>query len=643
MDKLAWVTLPLLLALAALALAWARGRLPSRLALNVASSLLLLVYLGVTAGLGIFWVANQHLPVFDWHYLFGYATVLLVLLHLGFNFRMVWNYLAGRRRPRRAQATDGAPDAARRRVLTTALAVAAGLGAGYFLGLRHGRTELRIDGGPAAGSRAAGAGPRAVVEQFHAFTAHTRGGLLRRSPSAGWGGRPEPFKAYPDVARRALPSPALAPGDGVQLATLGALLWHAAGVSDRQGVIPFRTSPSSGALFATELYLLVREVPDVAPGTWHYDADGHTLARLQAQQPDAGLFEGTDLLPGAVAWLVATAVFARTERKYGDRAYRYVLADLGHTLENVRAIAPALGMRAHFARRFDESPVARALALDEREEGVLALVALHGAQVGARRPTLLHSLPDWRPSPDWHPAPQVEAAGLTEAVHRATSLRAVPGSPGLPDGPAGGVVAATAGGRGDGEALALPEPFVPARSVASVIARRRSVRRYGSRPLGVRALATVLDAMLRRPAPTFSAALRLYVLTPAVDDLPAAAWRYDPGRHVLLRRGVAVDDLRARARRAALDQDTIGGAAAVFVLAIDRATYQADIHGPGRGYRHAFLEAGLAGERLYLAAGALGLGACAVGAFYDDEASALVGVDARHEWVVHFAALGVPA
>lgn len=67
MDKLAWVTLPLLLALAALALAWARGRLPSRLALNVASSLLLLVYLSVTAGLGIFWVANQHLPVFDWH------------------------------------------------------------------------------------------------------------------------------------------------------------------------------------------------------------------------------------------------------------------------------------------------------------------------------------------------------------------------------------------------------------------------------------------------------------------------------------------------------------------------------------------------------------------------------------------------
>lgn len=38
-----------------------------------------------------------------------------------------------------------------------------------------------------------------------------------------------------------------------------------------------------------------------------------------------------------------------------------------------------------------------------------------------------------------------------------------------------------------------------------------------------------------------------------------------------------------------------------------------------------------------------GLGACAVGAFYDDEAAALVGVNPAHEWVVHFAALGVKA
>jgi nitroreductase len=43
---------------------------------------------------------------------------------------------------------------------------------------------------------------------------------------------------------------------------------------------------------------------------------------------------------------------------------------------------------------------------------------------------------------------------------------------------------------------------------------------------------------------------------------------------------------------------------------------------------------------VYLEAVARGLGACAVGAFYDDEAVALAGEEPAREWGVHFAALG---
>ena len=80
-----------------LALQLVRGRAPSRTAVNIVSSVLLLLYVATTASLGIFWVANQQLPVFDWHYLFGYATVLLVSLHLAFNFPRVWRFFFARR------------------------------------------------------------------------------------------------------------------------------------------------------------------------------------------------------------------------------------------------------------------------------------------------------------------------------------------------------------------------------------------------------------------------------------------------------------------------------------------------------------------------------------------------------------------
>jgi SagB-type dehydrogenase family enzyme len=166
------------------------------------------------------------------------------------------------------------------------------------------------------------------------------------------------------------------------------------------------------------------------------------------------------------------------------------------------------------------------------------------------------------------------------------------------------------------------------------------VRRYAKSPLPLQALADVLARMTTAHGPVWSAAVRVDVVAHEVTGLAPGAYRYLPARHALWQRRVPAN-LRAAARAAALDQDVVGDAAAVFVLSIDRATVAADPLGPARGYRHAFLEAGMVGERVYLEAAARGLGACAVGAFYDDEAAALVNVDSALEWVVHFAALGV--
>ena len=126
-----------------------------------------------------------------------------------------------------------------------------------------------------------------------------------------------------------------------------------------------------------------------------------------------------------------------------------------------------------------------------------------------------------------------------------------------------------------------------------------------------------------------------------VAGLRPGAYRYEPRRHALVARRDAAD-LRAPARAAGLDQDVIGDGAVVVVLSMDRGVMAADPLGAARGYRHGFLEAGLIGERIYLEAGARRLGACSVGAFYDDEAAALVGVDPAREWVLHFVAVGIP-
>ncbi len=59
-----------------------------------------------------------------------------------------------------------------------------------------------------------------------------------------------------------------------------------------------------------------------------------------------------------------------------------------------------------------------------------------------------------------------------------------------------------------------------------------------------------------------------------------------------------------------------------------------------RTYRYVLLEAGHIGQNFYLAATSMGLGACAVGAFLDDELNHLLGLDGWEEAVLYLFAVG---
>jgi SagB-type dehydrogenase family enzyme len=59
-----------------------------------------------------------------------------------------------------------------------------------------------------------------------------------------------------------------------------------------------------------------------------------------------------------------------------------------------------------------------------------------------------------------------------------------------------------------------------------------------------------------------------------------------------------------------------------------------------RAYRYAFLDAGHLGGQLQLAAVALGLGSVNIGAFFDEEVNALLGIDGQREFAVYLTAVG---
>jgi SagB-type dehydrogenase family enzyme len=604
-PKIALVLLPLAVYGAWLAVAAVRGRLPGRQAINVQTSLLLMTYLLGTASLGIFWVANQQLPVFDWHYLFGYCTVLLVTVHLCFNLPLALRLLRG---PRRSAAAP-----AGKLLAGKVLLVVAGLCAAFFLGSR----ERVSDSLPLSAAQPA-AGAVATLIRFHELSSASRASVFARAPGIEWGAAPPSFKPYPQARHIRLERDAVgAPGltvamrapmprtQGLRLAELGDILFLAAGVTARRGGNALRAAPSSGALFSSELYVIARAVDGLPAGVYHYDPDQQRLDVLDAIPSVTGAPTADD----ADAVVIATSIFRRTGYKYRDRAYRYVAADTGHLLENLRVAGQAAGMDARLETRFDEGQLARTIGVDGVEEGVLAVLALRRAgDAELREPEARFVAP---------PFGARTPLGLTGLVQQATSLRlaAEPSATAL---------------------IALPPPQAAVMPVRRVITERRSQRRFHADPVPLAALSSILADMAQQPQ--LSDAVRIHLVVNRVDGLAPGVYRYSGGRHALeLVRG---GDNAARAQAAALSQEVIGGAAVVLILSAERDPMLAE---GARGYRQGFLEAGMVSERWLLGAVARGLAACPVGAFYDDEAAALIGVDHQRQWVLHFAALGLPA
>jgi SagB-type dehydrogenase family enzyme len=115
----------------------------------------------------------------------------------------------------------------------------------------------------------------------------------------------------------------------ISLEQAAQLLWAAQGISDDAG---HRTAPSAGALYPLEVYLVAGQVDGLEPGIYHYLPKIHALRWVAGEDIRGELAAAAlnqDWMADAPAMLAITAVFARTNIKYGDRTTRYVYMEVG--------------------------------------------------------------------------------------------------------------------------------------------------------------------------------------------------------------------------------------------------------------------------------------------------------------------------
>ena len=158
------------------------------------------------------------------------------------------------------------------------------------------------------------------------------------------------------------------------LAEVGQLLWAAQGVTDPSGR---RTAPSAGACYPLELYLVAGNVTGLAPGVYRYRPSEHDLMPVAMGDRRAAVAKACrqGWVAEAPASVAFAAIYARTAKKYPDRAARYIPIEVGAAAENLALQAVALGLGTTVVGAYDDAALAQALgsASDERPLALLPM------------------------------------------------------------------------------------------------------------------------------------------------------------------------------------------------------------------------------------------------------------------------------
>jgi SagB-type dehydrogenase family enzyme len=256
--------------------------------------------------------------------------------------------------------------------------------------------------------------PEDPGRSFQEKTSYQRSSM--RETELNWQNKPATYKFYSYAPVFSLPAPAHAPGQDpqsdlwdcvahrrsvrsfgatpVSLQELSSLLWASAGITTSyitpHGQEFYRATPTAGALYPIETYVVVNKVDGLEPGLYHYRVAGvdmlerpmvegsHALEQLRTGNLREELVAASLDQPfcgKAGAVFLWTAVFARSAWKYKERAYRYFYLDAGHMAAQLSLVAVALGLGSCPVAAFYDDEINRLLGVDGESEGIIYMTA----------------------------------------------------------------------------------------------------------------------------------------------------------------------------------------------------------------------------------------------------------------------------
>jgi SagB-type dehydrogenase family enzyme len=169
-------------------------------------------------------------------------------------------------------------------------------------------------------------------------------------------------------------TPSFHPTEQLSLETLSQLLWSMQGITHGQK----RSAPSAGATYPLELYIYTFNTENLPVALYHYTPKGHGINLVHEKNISRSYLSDTVLpenknLDQAQALIVISVVPERTTSRYGSRGIQYIQLEIGHVLGNLYLQAVTTEVHIELIFQFNHSKVQEEF---EIEEGIAAVIPI---------------------------------------------------------------------------------------------------------------------------------------------------------------------------------------------------------------------------------------------------------------------------
>jgi len=472
--------------------------------------------------------------------------------------------------------------------------------------------------------------------QYHHHTSYDRHKMTGHY--LDWQNQPVVYKDYPGI------DPVLLPQDlriqekklslllrdmerdrmahGIDMEKLSVILRltysFTAKTSHSGGDLYYRSAASAGALYPTEIYVATKGVHGLKNGLHHFAIHHHGLYTIRTLDLSSHIVSITKTSDNRTPILTffLTAILFRSAWKYRDRSYRYHLLDTGHVAENLTLALRALQLRFNLSYDFDDDKVNHLLGLNGDKEIALAVAHVFGTDnISSPKAEDVDRLTE-----DMRNASRVAKNEtdypVIQEIHWASSeiysnkdykssmihkLGVIPNS---------------------WEKILPPDPWPEVMTYPESVFNRRSRRNFVKQVIPRPYIMALLDSLCFIENTDYNQTISIGFLASHIEDLVSGFYLLDTAMNSIGL--VAPGSFMDKMAHICLDQAWLKNSAAHFLFLTNFDVL--DRTWGGRGYRYAMMTAGRLGERLYIAATAMGLGCCGIGAFYDPEVVELLGL-----------------